>query len=117
MCLLLLRLIVFFVQLGWMSLENRIIEKKLISTGRVASLEAKNWTRQAWNMAEEKRLPWANRFSKLVGLRNRTGRTAQDKTFQKCKEWEVENEHYMVLKCPAYRVERNRMWYPECWGR
>ena len=44
-----------------------------------------------------------------LGLRNRTGRTAQDKMCQKCKEGEFENEQHVVLKCPAYRVERNRM--------
>ena len=57
--------------LGWMSLESRIIEKKLIFAGRVASLEPENWTRQAWNMAERKRLPWANEIIVLaeeVGL-------------------------------------------------
>ena len=32
----------------------------------------------------------------------------QDKTCQKCTEGEVENEH-LVLKCQAYRIERNRM--------
>ena len=169
--------------LGWMSLESRIIEKKLIFAGRVASLEPENWTRQAWNMAERKRLLWANKIRALaeevglggervrigqgtwkavvqvavderyrlkwregmenkstlekyrskeeksfedwldreegrivfniragsLGLRNRTGRTAQDKTCQKCKEGEVENEQHVVLKCMAYRVERNRM--------
>ena len=45
----------------------------------------------------------------LLGLRNRTGRTAQDKTCQKCKEGEVENEQHVVLKCPAYRVKRNNV--------
>ena len=38
---------------------------------RVASLEPKSWARQAWNMAEEKRLPWANKIKQLteeVGL-------------------------------------------------
>ena len=44
-----------------------------------------------------------------LGLRNRIGRTAQDEMCQKCKEGEVENEQHVVLKCPAYRVERNRM--------
>ena len=44
-----------------------------------------------------------------LGLRNRTGRTVQDKTCQKCTEGEVENEQHVVLKCQAYRVERNRM--------
>ena len=183
--------------LGWMSLESRIIEKKLIFAGRVASLEPENWTRQAWNMAERKELPWANKIRALteevglggervrigqgtwkaevqvavderdrlkwregmenkstlekyrskeeksfedwldreegrivfniragsLGLRNRTGRTAQDKTCQKCREGEVENEQHVVLKCPAYRVERNRMlgkvrriWGEERWG-
>ena len=183
--------------LGWMSLESRIIEKKLIFAGRVASLEPENWTRQAWNMVERKSLPWANKIRALteevglggervrigqgtwkaevqvavderdrlkwregmenkstlekyrskeeksfedwldreegrivfniragsLGLRNRTGRTAQDKTCQKCKEGEVENEQHVVLKCPAYRVERNRMlgkvrriWGEERWG-
>ena len=38
--------------LRWMSLENRIIEKKLVFAGRVASLEPENWTKQALNMAE-----------------------------------------------------------------
>ena len=37
------------------TIESRIIEK-LIFAGRVASLEPENWTRQAWNMAEGKRL-------------------------------------------------------------
>ena len=32
-----------------------------------------------------------------LGLRNRTGRTAQDKICQKCKEGEVENEQHVVL--------------------
>ena len=44
-----------------------------------------------------------------LGLRNRIGRTAQDEMCQKCKEGEVENEQHVVLKCPAYRVGRNRM--------
>ena len=42
-------------------------------------------------------------------MRNRTGRTAQDKTCQKSMEGETENEQHVVLECPAYRVERNRM--------
>ena len=43
-------------------------------------------------------------------------------TCQKCKE-ERENEQHVVIKCPAYRVERNRMlgkerriWGEERWG-
>ena len=178
-------------------LEYRIIEKKSLFAGRVASLEPENWTRQAWNMAERKRLPWVNKIIALakevglggervrigqgtwkaevkvavderdrlkwqegmgnkstlekyrskeekrfeewldreegrivfniragfLGIRNRTGRTAQDKTCRECKEGEVENEQHVVLKCPAYRVERYRMlgkvrriWGEERWG-
>ena len=41
--------------LGWISLENRIIEKKLVFAGRVASLEPERWARQAWNMARRKK--------------------------------------------------------------
>ena len=33
----------------------------------------------------------------------------QDKTCQKCTEGEIENEQHLVLKCQAYRIERNRM--------
>ena len=58
--------------LGWMSLENRIIEKKFIFAGRVASLEPENWARQAWNMVVSKRLRWANEITALaekVGFR------------------------------------------------
>ena len=54
-----------------MSLENRRIEKKLIFAGRVASLEPEKGTRQAWNMAGKKRLPWVNKITALakeVGL-------------------------------------------------
>ena len=51
--------------LGWISLENRIIEKKLVFAGRVVSLEPERWARQAWNMAEEKGLPWV---SKIIAL-------------------------------------------------
>ena len=51
--------------LGWISLENRIMEKKLVFAGRVASLEPTRWARQAWNMAEEKGLPW---MSKIIAL-------------------------------------------------
>ena len=36
-----------------------------------------------------------------LGLRNRTGRTAQDKTCQKSMKGETENEQHAVLKCPA----------------
>ena len=43
------------------------------------------------------------------GLRNRTGRTAHGKSCQKCTEGEIGNEQHVVLKCPAYRVERNRL--------
>ena len=53
-----------------MGLENRIIEKKLIFAGRVASLEPENWARQAWNMAVSKRLPWAN---KIIALAEEVG--------------------------------------------
>ena len=35
---------------GWISLENKIIEKK-----------SETWARHAWNMAKKKRLPWANK--------------------------------------------------------
>ena len=35
---------------------GNIWQYKLIFAGRVASLEPENWTRQAWNMAERKRL-------------------------------------------------------------
>ena len=169
--------------LGWVSFENRVMEKKLVFAGRVASLERERWARQAWNMAEEKGLPWMGIINVMteevglegeslrlgrntwkmevksavterdkrkwqegmrnksmlekyrskeekkfeewldreegrtvfniragsLGLRNRTGRTVQDKTCQKCTEGEVENEQLVVLKCQAYRVERNRM--------
>ena len=169
--------------LGWISLENRIMEKKLVFAGRVASLERERWARQAWNMAEEKGLPWMGKINAMaeevglegerlrlgqstwkmevksavterdrrkwqegmgnkstlekyrskeekqfeewldreegrtvfniragsLGLRNRTGRTVQDKTCQKCTEGEIENEQHLVLKCQAYRIERNRM--------
>ena len=169
--------------LGWISLENRIMEKKLVFAGRVASLERERWARQAWNMAEEKGLPWMGKINAMteevglegerlrlgqstwkmevksavterdrrkwqegmgnkstlekyrskeekkfeewldreegrtvfniragsLGLRNRTGRTVQDKTCQKCTEGEIENEQHVVLNCPAYRIERNRM--------
>ena len=44
-----------------------------------------------------------------LGLTNRTGRTVQDKTCQECIEGEIENEQHVVLKCQAYRMERNRM--------
>ena len=47
--------------LGWISLESRIIEKKLVFAGRVASLEQERWARQAWNMSEEKGLPWVSK--------------------------------------------------------
>ena len=36
---------------------------RTVPAGRVASLEPKGWARQAWNMAEEKRLPWANKIN------------------------------------------------------
>ena len=119
--------------LGWISLENRITEKKLVFAGRVALLEQERWARQARNMAEEKGLPWMSKIIALteevglegaslrlgqstwkmevksavaerdrrkweegmgnksmlekylarsLGLRNRTGRTVQDKTCQ-----------------------------------
>ena len=77
---------------------------------------------EEWLDREEGRAVFNIRAGSL-GLRNRTGRTAQDKTCQKCKEGEVENEQHVVLKCPAYRVERNRMlrkvrriWGEERWG-
>ena len=63
---------------------------------------------EEWLDREEGRIVFNIRAGSL-GLRNRTGRTAQDKTCRKCKEGEVENEQHVVLKCPAYRVERNRM--------
>ena len=52
--------------LCWISLENKIIEEKLVFAGWVASLEPENWARQAWNMAEEKRLPWVNKIIRLT---------------------------------------------------
>ena len=61
-----------------------------------------------WLGREEGRTVFNIRAGSL-GLRNRTGRTVQDKTCQKCTEGEIENEQHVVLKCPAYRIERNRM--------
>ena len=51
--------------LGWISLEYRIIEKKLVFAGRVASPGAESWARQVGNITEEKRLPWARRIMTL----------------------------------------------------
>ena len=63
---------------------------------------------EKWLDREEGRTVFNIRAGSL-GLRNRTGRTVQDKTCQKCTEGEVENEQHVVLKCQAYRKERNIM--------
>ena len=63
--------VAIYVDLGWISLENGIMEKKLVFAGRVASLEQERWARQAWNMAEEKGLPWMSKINAMteeVGL-------------------------------------------------
>ena len=70
------------------------------------SQEEKNF--EEWLDREEGRKVFNIRAGSL-GLRNRIRRTAQDKTCQRCKEGEIGNEQHVVLKCPAYRVERNRM--------
>ena len=77
---------------------------------------------EEWLDREEGRTVFNVRAGSL-GLRNRTGRTVQDKNCQKCTEGEVENEQHVVLKCQAYRIERNRMlgkvrriWGEERWG-
>ena len=71
---------------------------------------------EEWLDREEGRTVFNIRAGSL-GLRNRTGRTVQDKTCQKCTEGEVENEQHVVHKCPAYRIERNRMLVRRIWAR
>ena len=63
------RALATYGDLGRISLENRIIEK-LVFADRVASLEPERWAGQAWNMAEEKGLPWVN---KIIALTKEVG--------------------------------------------
>ena len=63
---------------------------------------------EEWLDREEGRTVFNFRAGSL-GLRNRTGRTVKDKTCQKYIEGEIQNEQHVVLKCQAYRIERNIM--------
>ena len=58
-----------------------------------------------WLDREEGRMVF-NIRARSLALRNRT---VQDKTCQECIEGDIENEQHVVLKCQAYRMERNIM--------
>ena len=85
--------------LVWISLENRIIEKKLVFADRVASPEPERWARQAWNMAEEKGLPLVNKIIALteeVGLEGASLRRGQRTWIMEVKSAVTERDRRMA---------------------
>ena len=51
--------------LGWITLENRIKERRLNFLGRANGSEGDSWLKQAWDWARGGQLPWAARVIAL----------------------------------------------------